>query len=282
MPATYAELHCHTNFSFLDGASPAEDLVERAVELQMPSLAVTDHQGLYGVVRFALAAEAAGIHPVLGVEVELADAAVADPAGVVIPARRPGRAESRAATAGRAVHDRPPVVDGLPSRPRPARARLPGHRRVVKEDLRRIGERQRGPHLVLLARDGTGYRSLCRLLSRANLDGTKRVARLHQALLAEHAEGLVALSGCRDGEIARRQPGELLARLQVGVPVRAPQVGQGVERPAVEDRGQDVAELSILGPGVVDVVRDDRGQAQLVGERGGLGDEPVIVRPQVV
>ncbi|HYL40937.1 MAG TPA: PHP domain-containing protein, partial [Candidatus Binatus sp.] len=69
---------------------------------------------------------------------------------------------------------------------------------------RGIGERQRGPHLVLLARDGSGYRSLCRLLSRANLAGTKRVPQLHQALLVEHLEGLVALSGCRDGEIARR------------------------------------------------------------------------------
>src|SRR5512135_369559 len=95
MPATYAELHCHTNFSFLDGASPAEDLVERAVELELPALAVTDHDGLYGVVRFALAAEAAGIRPVLGVEIELADAAVVDPGGIVVVARRSGRSLPR-------------------------------------------------------------------------------------------------------------------------------------------------------------------------------------------
>src|SRR6185437_12923577 len=96
------------------------------------------------------------------------------------------------------------AVEGLPARPRPERARLPGHRNVVKEDLRGIGERQRGPHLVLLARDSTGYRSLCRLVSRANLDGTKRVPRFSQALLARHTEGLLALSGGREGEIARR------------------------------------------------------------------------------
>ena len=93
---------------------------------------------------------------------------------------------------------------GMPVRPRPERTRLPGHRDAVKEDLRGIGEGQRGPHLVLLARDRIGYRSLCRLVSRANLAGTKGVPRFRQALLAEHAEGLVALSGCRDGEIARR------------------------------------------------------------------------------
>jgi error-prone DNA polymerase len=198
---SYAELHCHTNFSFLDGASPVEDLVERAVELGLAGLAVTDHQGLYGVVRFAAAAQEAGLRPVIGIEIELLDAAAADPDGIVIPARRPAR-RGRGASACRP--EAFPVTGGTPARPRPERARLPGHRTVVKEDLRGIGERQRGPHLVLLARDATGYRSLCRLVSRANLAGTKRVPRFSQALLAEHTEGLVALSGCREGEIARR------------------------------------------------------------------------------
>ena len=57
---------------------------------------------------------------------------------------------------------------------------------------------------MLLARDATGYRSLCRLVSRANLDGTKRVPRFTHALLDQHREGLLALSGGREGEIARR------------------------------------------------------------------------------
>ncbi|HEY8633063.1 MAG TPA: PHP domain-containing protein, partial [Candidatus Limnocylindrales bacterium] len=67
-----------------------------------------------------------------------------------------------------------------------------------------IGERQRGPHLVLLARDSVGYRSLCRLVSRANLAGTKAMPRFSQELLAANREGIVALSGCREGEINRR------------------------------------------------------------------------------
>ena len=75
----YAELHCHTNFSFLDGASAPDDLVERAVELGLTGLAVTDHAGLYGAVRFVSAAEAAGLHPIIGLEIELLDPAVADP-----------------------------------------------------------------------------------------------------------------------------------------------------------------------------------------------------------
>jgi DNA polymerase III alpha subunit len=199
----YAELHCHSNFSFLDGASAPDELVERAVELGLTSLAVTDHQGLYGAVRFTTAAEAAGIHPVIGTEVELLDAIVPDPDGVVVPARRRTR---RGGGRGRSVEAEPgsAAVEGLPDRPRPDRARLPGHRDPVKEDHRGIGARQRGAHLVLLAADSSGWRSLCRLISRANMAGTKAVPRFRAAELAEHAEGVVALSGCREGEIARR------------------------------------------------------------------------------
>src|SRR3989337_4517837 len=86
----YAELHCHSNFSFLDGASPVEDLVERALDLGLTGLAITDHLGLYGIVRFAAAAQEAGLRPIIGLEVELLDAAAADPSGVVV-ARRRGR-----------------------------------------------------------------------------------------------------------------------------------------------------------------------------------------------
>ncbi len=199
-PPPYAELHCHTHFSFLDGASAPDDLVARAVGLGLVGLAITDHQGLYGAVRFSAAAEAAGLRPVIGIEVELIDAVVPDPGGIVVPARRMWRP-------GRRVPVRPEAprpVDGRPARPGPDRLRLPGHRQAVKEDHRGVGEAQRGPHLVLLARDATGWRSLCRLVSRANLAGTKSVPRLTQALLAEHTEGLIALSGCRHGELARR------------------------------------------------------------------------------
>jgi error-prone DNA polymerase len=202
-PTPYAELHCHTNFSFLDGASAPDELVERAVGSGLTGLAVTDHAGLYGAVRFVSAAEAAGLHPVIGLEIELLDPAVPDPGGIVIPPRRPRR---RGPGGGPGDRTTPPpdASEGLPARPRSERARLPGHRPAIKEDLRGIGERVRGPHLVLLARSQVGWRSLCRLVSRANMAGTKGVPRFSQALLAEHTEGLVALSGCRDGELARR------------------------------------------------------------------------------
>ena len=61
----YAELHCHSNFSFLDGASHPEQLAEEAARLGLEALALTDHDGLYGVVRFAEAARAVGLPTVL-------------------------------------------------------------------------------------------------------------------------------------------------------------------------------------------------------------------------
>src|SRR5437764_364546 len=67
----YAELHCHSNFSFLDGASHPEELVEEAVRLGLEALAVTDHDGLYGIVRFAEAAREVGLRTVFGSELTL-------------------------------------------------------------------------------------------------------------------------------------------------------------------------------------------------------------------
>jgi len=243
--AEYAELHCHTHFSFLDGASAPDELVARAVELGLSGLAVTDHNGLYGVVRFASAAHDAGLRPVIGVEIELADAAAPDLAGIALPPRR-GRRAAWSGPAASSSHERPcgrlasiaPLpTDGLPAWPRPQRAILPGHREPVKEDLRGVGEGQRGPHLVLLARNAAGYRSLCRLVSRANLAGTKSMPRFTHALLAENTEGLVALSGCREGEIARRlragdrdgarDVAEYYARLFAGGPAGGGPVARG-------------------------------------------------------
>ena len=70
----YAELHCHSNFSFLDGASHPEELVLVAARLGLGALALTDHHGFYGVVRFAEAARAVGLPTVFGAEVALAPA----------------------------------------------------------------------------------------------------------------------------------------------------------------------------------------------------------------
>ena len=69
----YAELHTHSAFSFLDGASTTEELVEEAARLDLRAIALTDHDGLYGVVRFAEAAAEFGMRTVFGAELSLGD-----------------------------------------------------------------------------------------------------------------------------------------------------------------------------------------------------------------
>ncbi len=186
MPDQYCELHAHSNFSFLDGASHPEELIGRAAVLGMPALAVTDHAGLYAAVRLwkaaaqtrTEAARDAGLAPVSAiVGLELA-----------IPA---DERSLRLARRGRKLND--PLRGEKASRGWP-------------------GEFHAGPmpgdHLVLLARDGTGYAALSRLASRGHLAGEKQFPVFERALVEaalDEARGhLVGLSGCRSGEVPRQ------------------------------------------------------------------------------
>jgi error-prone DNA polymerase len=138
--ASYAELHLHTAFSFLDGASMPVEMVERAVELGYETLAITDHNGLHGVMEFAQAAKSAGIQAIIGAEMTLAD----------------------------------------------------------------------GSHLTLLAETADGYANLSRLIARAHLDSERLDPRLSLETLRDHADGLILLTGCRNGELSLlADPGKL-------------------------------------------------------------------------
>ncbi|MEP7288608.1 MAG: PHP domain-containing protein [Chloroflexota bacterium] len=129
----YIELHCHSNFSLCDGASPPEDLVKRAAEMGMPALALTDHDAVYGVVRFAQAAKQYGVRPLFGAELTLDDNA----------------------------------------------------------------------HLTILVASDTGWRNLCALLSIARHNAPKGQAVLPLSILPDYTEGLIALSGCKQGAIPK-------------------------------------------------------------------------------
>ncbi|UCC89484.1 MAG: DNA polymerase III subunit alpha, partial [Anaerolineales bacterium] len=136
----YIELHCHSNFSLLDGASHPEDLVTHAAESGMTALALTDHDAVYGAVRFIQAAQAHGIQPILGTELTL---------------------EGETSPAGKIRY-----------------------------------------HLTLLVENEVGWANLCWLISRSRHNAPKGQALLPSGELADHTEGLVALSGCRQGQIA--------------------------------------------------------------------------------
>ena len=127
----YVELHCHSYFSLLDGASSPETLVNHAAALEMPALALTDHDAVYGAPRFVRAARDAGIQPILGTELTL--------------------------------HD--------------------------------------GSHLTLLVQNEQGWHNLCSLITTARNHAPKGEAALAPGILEQHTEGLIALSGCRQGAI---------------------------------------------------------------------------------
>lgn len=100
-PRPYVELRTASAFSFLEGASLPEDLVERASALGLSAVALVDRNGVYGAPRFYKAAKAAGVRALVGAEVTLDPHAVAretvgaGPLGLVPPPRRPGEALPR-------------------------------------------------------------------------------------------------------------------------------------------------------------------------------------------
>ena len=67
----YTELHCHSYYSFQEGASSIEELIETAKSLDYPALALTDHNNLCGALSFAQIAKTSGIQPITGVEITL-------------------------------------------------------------------------------------------------------------------------------------------------------------------------------------------------------------------
>ena len=67
-PQSFVHLHLHTEFSLLDGANRIDELLDRAQELHMPAVAMTDHGNMFGAMKFYQAARERGIKPILGCE----------------------------------------------------------------------------------------------------------------------------------------------------------------------------------------------------------------------
>jgi error-prone DNA polymerase len=189
-PGRYAELHCHTNFSFLDGASHPEDLAAEAVRLGLCALAVTDHDGLYGAVRFAESARAFGLPTVFGAELTIISGTP----------RAPG-------TSGT---PRAPGISGTPRAPGEATRPSSGLPDPV------------GEHLVVLAEGPLGYARLARTVSEAQMQGRKGAPCLTFDALADAARAPVhrypqespvndawfVLTGCRKGLVPRALVGD--------------------------------------------------------------------------
>jgi DNA polymerase III subunit alpha len=144
----FVHLHVHSEYSLLDGAAHLRRLVERAVQLGFPALALTDHGNLFGAMDFYGFAREAGLKPILGAELYVAPA---------------GRFE-------RAPLD---------------------------------GQYEGANHVTVLVRNLAGYRNLIKLVSKGYLEGFYYKPRVDKELLAQHADGLLVLSGCLNSEVSR-------------------------------------------------------------------------------
>ena len=201
----YAELHAHSNFSFLDGASHPERLVERAAELGYEALAITDHDGFYGLVRFWQAAQEAGLPSVYGVEISLRPAGSPDEE-VLSPFEDAARRDD---TRVRVSVDVPTRRSGRGTR-RSYRTKPVAGSAVTE-------------HLVVLAPSPEGYVQLSRLVSLAQMRGEKNRPLYRWEDLAEVATRgeLVALSGCRRGTVPRAaQQGDKVGALRAASRLR--------------------------------------------------------------
>ena len=143
----FVHLHLHTDYSMLDGACDVEKLYQRAKQLNMPAVAMTDHGNIFGAVHFVNAAKAAGVKPIIGCE-------------LYVCKKQDHRIERT-----------PPEGDTY-------------------------------NHLLVLAENDEGYRNLVKITSEASLHGFYYKPRVSKAFLADHAKGLIALSGCLKGEVA--------------------------------------------------------------------------------
>ena len=182
----YVELHLHTAFSFLDGASLPEEMVGRAADLGYRALAITDHDNVHGAMEFARASHAAGIQPITGAEVTLLDGS-----HLTLLAETPGGYANlcRLLTAS---HGAP--LDAVPLWP-PAYADPAAYPDARLDDG---DDEADAPELIPAAlTPGSPRRS-----RRPNTPAAERVPRLDPDLLAPHAGGLILLTGCRRGALS--------------------------------------------------------------------------------
>ncbi len=145
----FVPLHNHSDYSLLDGASQLPAMVERAVELGMPALALTDHGVMYGAIELLKLCTKAGLKPIIGNEMYVINGSLDDP--------------------------NPP-------------------------------KKERRYHLVVLAKNATGYRNLVKLTSISHLRGMRgrgifARACIDKATLQAHSEGLIVATACLGGEV---------------------------------------------------------------------------------
>ena len=168
----YVEFHSRSAFSFLEGASAPEALIEVCRQQGMPAMALLDRDGVYGSPRFHLAAKKAKIKAHIGAEVTCSFS----------PQRHSGTEKNREPGARSKLEARSSKPESLPTghRPLPIASRLP-----------------------LLVASRTGYQNLCRLITGMKLCvGRKEGAIAEEQDFLDHTEDLICLTGGDEGPLA--------------------------------------------------------------------------------
>ena len=222
-PVPWAELHCHSSYSFLDGASSPRVLIEEAVRLGLTAIAITDHDGMYGVPQFAQFAASSrdqapgGLATVFGAELSLdipsarrRPGSTSEPAGLMSASgptygAGPGRVAGRQHAA-----ERQHAMELQAAELQPAELRR-GVQRAMNTATAGVpvGTPRAGPpdpvgrHLLVLARDPEGYRRLCQVISAAHLAGGEKGRPVYDLdkLARAHDGHWVVLTGCRKGMV---------------------------------------------------------------------------------
>ncbi|MBA3265500.1 MAG: DNA polymerase III subunit alpha [Nocardioidaceae bacterium] len=173
----FVHLHVASGYSLKYGASHPHRLVERAVESEMDTLALTDRDGLYGAVRFAKACLRSGIRPVLGVDLAV------EPSGLWPSGRSPAQTG---------------VGVPLSSMDLPVRSSRSGGRGAARAGVSRSSPARGGsyrdshvwPRVTVLAGSKVGWAALCRLVSATHLRGERGAPVATRELIANHLVGL--------------------------------------------------------------------------------------------
>ncbi|MGH3274788.1 MAG: DNA polymerase III subunit alpha [Streptosporangiaceae bacterium] len=168
MADSFVHLHVHTEYSMLDGAAKNGRLIAEVARQGMPAVAMSDHGNMFGAHEFQQVAASAGVKPIIGIE------------AYVAPESRFLKKQVFWAPGGQ----RGPDADG--------------------EGGKDVSGGGRYTHMTMWARDAGGLRNLFRLSSLASIEGYYAKPRMDRDLIAQHADGIIATTGCPSGEVQTR------------------------------------------------------------------------------
>lgn len=184
VPKHFTHLHVHSHYSILDGMSKVSDLVKKCKKNGMYSIALTDHGNMFGIKDLS---DTANKENGLVKDAIKAQKAILDDATSTAEEKAAAEAEIE-------------KLNGQIFKPIFGIETYCAPISIDKRD----GRADRGWHLILLAKNKVGYKSLCKLSSKAYTDGFYYNPRIDHKLLAEYHEGLICSSACLGGEIPQK------------------------------------------------------------------------------